>query len=230
MLYVGKGSEREQCSLLHSAGFQSLPPATHKQIGPFWCWFLGGWACVHSRTLCVCPANSLGRHSQSWKFLPLPPQVPYMFLVRGLGALFPCAGTLGCTVCLASWLFLLVYLHTNVWLPSLPATTLPGPPATALLRVLSTKLPISTSSTGLDECFFFNSLFVGLPYSSIFCHFWLFFVFKFVVVLLLVVWWGTACLPSSLSCLEVPFYLLDEKTACSERLKILHWPQKMRHM
>ena len=32
--------------------------------------------------------------------------------------------------------------------------------------------------TGLDECFFFNSLVVGLPYSSIFCQFWLFFVFK----------------------------------------------------
>ena len=43
-----------------------------------------------------------------------------------------------------------------------------------------------TPSTSLDECFFFNSLVVGLPYSSIFCQFWLFFVFKFVVVLLLV--------------------------------------------
>ena len=29
-----------------------------------------------------------------------------------------------------------------------------------------------------DECFFFISLVVGLPYSSIFCRFWLFFVFK----------------------------------------------------
>ena len=39
-------------------------------------------------------------------------------------------------------------------------------------------LPISAPPTGLDECFFFNSLVVGLPYSSIFCQFWLFFVFK----------------------------------------------------
>ena len=30
---------------------------------------------------------------------------------------------------------------------------------------------------------FFNSLFVGFPYSLIFCQFWLFFVLKFVVVL-----------------------------------------------
>ena len=39
-------------------------------------------------------------------------------------------------------------------------------------------LPISASPSGLDECFFFISLVAGLPYSSIFCQFWLFFVFK----------------------------------------------------
>ena len=48
-------------------------------------------------------------------------------------------------------------------------------------------LPVCTPPTGLDESFFFNSLVVGLPYSSIFWQFWLLFVFKFVVVLLLVV-------------------------------------------
>ena len=37
---------------------------------------------------------------------------------------------------------------------------------------------------------------VGLPYSSIFWQFWLFFVFKFVVVLLFVVQGGTVCLPT----------------------------------
>ena len=41
------------------------------------------------------------------------------------------------------------------------------------------RLPISAPPTGLDECFFFNSLVVGLPYSMIFWKFWLFFVFKF---------------------------------------------------
>ena len=40
-----------------SASFQSFPHY-HKQIGPFWCWFLGGWFCVCSRTLWVSPANS----------------------------------------------------------------------------------------------------------------------------------------------------------------------------
>ena len=118
-----------------------------------------------------------------------------MFSVRGLEALLPGTGTLGCVVCLAPQLFLSVYLHVNVGLPNPPAATSPGPPATAWPRVLSSPLPISTPPMGLDECFFFNSLVVGLPYSSILCQFWLFFVFKCVVVLLLVVRGGTVCLP-----------------------------------
>ena len=36
----------------------ALAPATHKQIGPFWCWSQGGVVCVHSRTLWVSPTNS----------------------------------------------------------------------------------------------------------------------------------------------------------------------------
>ena len=47
-----------------------------------------------------------------------------------------------------------------------------SPPAVALPQVLS------APPTGLGECFFFISLVVGLPYSSIFCQFWLLFVFK----------------------------------------------------
>ena len=50
------------------------------------------------------------------------------------------------------------------------------------------QLPVSAPPTGLGECFFFNSLVVRLPHSLIFWQFWLFFfVFKFVVILLLVV-------------------------------------------
>ena len=41
--------------------------------------------------------------------------------------------------------------------------------------------------TCLNECFFFNSLVARLPYSLIYWQFWLFFYFKFVAVLLLVV-------------------------------------------
>ena len=101
-------------------------------------------------------------------------------------ALFPSTGALGCMVCLTPQLFLSVYLHMSVGLPA--------PPATALPRVLSGWLPICTPPTHLDECVFFNSLVVGLPYSLIFCQFWLVFVFKFAVFLLLVVRGGTVCL------------------------------------
>ena len=87
----------------------------------------------------------------------------------------------------APQLFFLVYLHTNVGLPGPPATTLPTQSATLLLVSSQPQLPVSTPPAGLDECFLFNSLVVGLPYSSVFCQFWLFFVFKFVVVLLSVV-------------------------------------------
>ena len=67
----------------------------------------------------------------------------------------------------------------------------------------SPQLPISIPPTSMDECFFFNSLVVGLPYSSIFCQLWLFFVFKFVVVLILVVRGGTVYPPMPPSWPEV---------------------------
>ena len=56
--------------------------------------------------------------------------------------------------------------------PAPQSSTLLGPPAAALLQVLSAPL------TGLDECVFFISLVVGLPYSLVFYQLWLFFVFK----------------------------------------------------
>ena len=83
-------------------------------------------------------------------------------------------------VSLTPQLFLPVYQHMNEGPPVPLATTLLGLPAPALPQV------ISSPPNGLDECFFFNSLVVGLPNSLIFCQFWLFFVFKFVVVLLLI--------------------------------------------
>ena len=73
------------------------------------------------------------------------------------------------------------------WSTSHPFAHL-GLSAAALLGVLSAWLPISAPPISLDECFFFNSWVVRLPYSLISCQFWLFFVFKLVVVLLFVVW------------------------------------------
>ena len=115
--------------------------------------------------------------------------------MRGFEALFPHAGTLSCVICLDPQLFLLVHLHANVGPPSPQPTASPGLSAAALPTPVLQPLPCHESSLprrsspplyGLDECFLFNSLVVRLLYSSIFWHFWLFFIFKFVVVLPLV--------------------------------------------
>ena len=106
----------------------------------------------------------------------LSPQPPQVFSVRGFEALFPHTVAWGCMVCPTPQLFLLVYLHANV-----------GPPSCQLLPCHASSLPwlpVCAPPTSLDECFFFNSLVVRLPYGSIFWQFWLFFAFKFVVVLL----------------------------------------------
>ena len=83
--------------------------------------------------------------------------------------------------------FLLVCLCTNVGPWGLLVVTLPAPfvPQSAslwirphCLEACPPRLPISAPPTGLDKCFFFISLVVGLLCGSIFCQFWLFFVFK----------------------------------------------------
>ena len=171
---MGEGSEREQwhllCSLLDFSHF----PHYHKQTGPFWCWFQGGWACVHSRTLWVSPMNSPVRLGVS----PTAASSCTGVFNQRFEALFPQAGALVCAVCLTPQLFLPVYLHANEGPPAPPATSLQGSPAPALPWVLSARLPVSAPPTALNECFFFNSLIVRIPYSSIFCQVWLFFVFK----------------------------------------------------
>ena len=154
--------------------------------------------CVRSRTPWVSPAKfSYEAGSFSHRLNPTG-----VFSQR-FEASFPCAGALGCVVCLTSQLFLLVYLPMNVGPPALPATILSYSPAATLPQILSAQLPISTPSTSTNGCFYFNSLIVRLPYSLIFRQFWLFFVFKFVVVLLLVMQRGTVYLPMPPSCLEV---------------------------
>ena len=150
-------------------------PATHKQIGPFWCWFLGGWVCACSRTLWVSPINSPVRLGVS----PVATSTP--------------------TSVFSQRLWHCISPHWNPWLlgqscspvvpPGLSAhkcetaqstshhLACPSPPAAALPRVLSSRLPVSDPFTSLDECFLFESLVVGLPYGSIFWQFWLFFCF-----------------------------------------------------
>ena len=154
--------------------------------------------------------------------MPHPPQV---FSIRGLRLYFSRSWSPGLRSLLRSPT-IPPYLCANMGPWGLPATTLwdllaaawpallhslpppqsatsLGPPAAALPQILSTQAAYLSPPTGLDECFFFNSLVVGLPYNLIFCQFWLFFIFKFVVFFLLVVRGGTVCLPIPSSWPEV---------------------------
>ena len=92
--------------------------------------------------------------------------------------------------CLAPSLFLLVYLHKCGITCSTQSAS--HHLATSPLCPGCKSPPLPTS---LNECFFFNSMVVRLPYILLFWKFWLFFVFKFVVDLLLVVQGGKVYLP-----------------------------------
>ena len=54
----GRGPRGNSVPCLALGCLSVTSPTTHKQIGPFWCWFPGGWACVRSRILWVSPTNS----------------------------------------------------------------------------------------------------------------------------------------------------------------------------
>ena len=71
------------------------PPNTQKQNGFLWCWFPDGWVCVRSRTLWVSPRNS----PVSLGVSPAVSSTPTGVFNQWFKALFPRAGTQGCTVC-----------------------------------------------------------------------------------------------------------------------------------
>ena len=96
-LYVGEGPRGSNgtCSTLHQ--IPATPCATHNQIGPLWCWFPSGWACAHSRPLCVSPMTSPVRLGVS----PAAAPTPTGAFNQRFEALFPRAGALDCAVCFA---------------------------------------------------------------------------------------------------------------------------------
>ena len=67
------------------------------------------------------------------------------------------------------------FIHLQMWDGPLPQLLplLFGPPSGPCPLSSPPWLLISTPPTSLDECFFFNSLVVGLPYNLIFIRFWL---------------------------------------------------------
>ena len=98
-LYVVRGQVREGTMLLAwlSPCFQSLPSLPTSGLCPFKCLFLGGWACVCSRTLWVSPTDSPVR-------LGISPTAatPTCFYSQGFKALVSRTGALDFVICLPS--------------------------------------------------------------------------------------------------------------------------------
>ena len=123
----GRGQRGNNVTCISLCPLSVTSSAIHKQIGPFWCWFPGGWISVFSRTWGSLQWTLLW----GWEFLS-PPHPSQVFSVRDFKALFPHTGTLGSMICLAPQWFLPVYLHTNVGPLALPAAVWLGPPAATL--------------------------------------------------------------------------------------------------
>ena len=179
------------CSAL--CWFSVTPPLPSSKLGP-----CGADSQVGGFVYVLRPCGSLQRtFLWGWEFLLLPGSQG--FLIRDFEALFPHAGNLGH--------FPVFPPVLSVGLPAFPASSSPAllPHLPWSSRPIHTQmwdflvhqplpccesspphLPVCAPPTSLDE-YFFNSLVVKLPYSSIFWQFWLFLVFKFVVVLPLVV-------------------------------------------
>ena len=108
-LYVGEGTEREQCHLLCS-----LPPFSHFLHYPQANWAVlvlipGGLGLCASRTLRVSPTNSPVRLGVS----PTA-STPTVVFNQRFEALFPHAGALGCVVYLAPSCFS-QFICTQMW-------------------------------------------------------------------------------------------------------------------
>ena len=152
-----------------SAGFQSPPPLPTSKLG-----CSGADSQVGGFVSILCPTNSPVRLGVS----PAAAATPTGVFSQWFEALFSHAGALGCAVCYPA----------HQLLPRRPAAPLPtalhNPPPHWVHQpppCYESSLPwlsVSTPPTGLDECFFFISFVVGLPYSSVFSQFRLFFVFK----------------------------------------------------
>ena len=108
---------------------------------------------------------------------PAATSTPTGVFTQWFEALFPCTGTLGFEVCHSVYQ-LLPHQPAAAFPTPLHNLHLAGSTSYHLAMILSAQLPVSTPPTILDEWFFFISLVVELPYSSIFHQFWLIFVFK----------------------------------------------------
>ena len=149
-------------------GFQSLLPLPTSKLGPSGAdsWvdrFLNilGQDPVGLSNKLSCEARSFSCHCNPHRFLRLYFPMLESWVVWSV-SLPRCSSS---------------FIHMQIWdylVCQPPPCHMSSPP----------QLPISAPPTSLNECFFINSLVVGLPYSLIFWQFCLFFVFKFVILLL----------------------------------------------
>ena len=147
------GGEREQWC------FQSLPPLPTIKLGPSSTDSQVG-GLVHA----LCPCGSLQRTVLwGWEFLLLPPHPPQVFSISGLKLYFPTLEPWVAQSALlprcSSW-----FIYVRMW-------------ATGSASCHLAMSPLHPSYQ-YGWMFLLISFVVGLPYSSIFCQFWLFFVFK----------------------------------------------------
>ena len=129
-----------------------------------------------------CEAGSFSHHLNS-----------HTFFHSGFKALFPCAGTLGCAICLTPELFLLQMWDCLLCQP--PPCCESSPPSCLSPPLLPVWMNVSPLNPWL-----LDFITVQFPVSS-----GCFFVFKFVVILLLVVRGGTVSLPMPLCWPEISF-------------------------
>ena len=163
------------CSTL--CWFSVTPSTTHNQIGPLWCWFPSGGAFACSRPLWVSPRNSPVRLGVS----PASASTPTGIFNQWFEALFPCTGALGCAVSFAPPTIPPSLSMRECAAEGSASGRTACPVRSTVCHVSGSgwgnvsplpRLPISAPPMCLDECFFFISLVVGLPCSSIFCQFW----------------------------------------------------------
>ena len=172
----GQGPRGNNAACLALGWLSVTSPATHMQIGPFWCWFPGGWVCAHSRTLGVSPVNSPVRLGVS----PAASTPTGVFSQRFWGFISPC------------WNPGLCGLSHSPFVPPGLSTHKCGAAHSPSQHLFWSSSCLSQVLTTLAVCLSlllivvwmnissFKSLVVRLPYSSIFWQFWLFFAFKLV--------------------------------------------------
>ena len=197
VLYGGQGQRRNKaaCCILFPLSVTS--PATHKQIGPFWCWFPNVWVCVCSRILLAPPVDSPERLRVSPATIT--PTSFYSQIFWGLNCPF--------FNCWNPWLCSLSHSPVvpprwfagkcgTAWPISHHLTTWSASYCLVALAVVFTP-PMS-----LDEHFSFNFLVVRTPYIAIFWWFWWGFLL-FLTFLSFWLWGSQAYLPMLTSTLPI---------------------------